>query len=126
MGQVTSSRVRLPPNLSYFPVFFLLFYSQRSRIYLPALGLFKSRDAQPLPGVLRSPWGAWRDGDSTARSPSSPEAQPCSPRPCKPKEGGEKGPVGFSWYLSAGTILLCSPKKLPLKGLFSPSRVKPT
>ena len=51
-------RVRSLPDLSYFPVFFLLFCSHRSRIYVPALGLFESRDAQPLPGVLRSPWGA--------------------------------------------------------------------
>lgn len=98
----------------------------------------QEQDIPACPGAvqkqrsLASPWGATQplgrlgDGDSTARSHSSPKVQSCSPGPYNPKEGRDKGPMGFSWCLPAGTILLCSPQKLPLKGPFSPSRVKPT
>jgi len=53
-GDSTTSLETLP-NLSYFPVFFLLSYPHRSRIYLPVLGLLKSRDAQRLPGLSQVP-----------------------------------------------------------------------
>lgn len=60
MGQVTSSGSdpsQIFPiflSFSYFPV------PQEQDI--PAPELFKTRDAQPLPGVLRSSWGAWETG----------------------------------------------------------------
>lgn len=112
MGQVTPSGSD-PPHI--FPI--LLF---------PMFLFPQEQDIHTYPGVVQKqrcptfPWGVTQplrclgNGDSTAEPHSSPEAQPCSPGPCKSlKRVGIK----IQWdFPGASQLAPSCPKKASSKG----------